>query len=168
MLRLNRIGITIFFLAAAASCLSPSTLPLLVQASDDVDDSAVENLDVAAATPEEPIEQEAEIEHVEESVTEEVAPEVIEVVSEEAEPSTEEEIDATASAVQEEITRAEGDAAALKESVNSRIAESLVKPIALAKKNAKKVAVIGVSVWGAATGIGWAMQNYGTGPIKKD
>ena len=36
------------------------------------------------------------------------------------------------------------------------------------KKNAKKVAVIGVSVWGAATGIGWAMQNYGTGPIKKD
>merc|ERR1740136_522455 len=148
----------------AASCLSPSTLPLLVQASDDVDDSAVENLDVAAATPEEPIEQEAEIEPVEESVTEEVAPEVIEVVSEEAEPSTEEGIDATASAVQEEITRAEGDAAALKESVNSRIAESLVKPIALAKK----VAVIGVSVWGAATGIGWAMQNYGTGPIKKE
>jgi len=37
------------------------------------------------------------------------------------------------------------------------------KGLAISKQNAKKIAAAGLGAWGAATGVGWAMQNFGGG-----
>jgi hypothetical protein len=37
------------------------------------------------------------------------------------------------------------------------------KGLAISKQNAKKIAAAGLGAWGAATGVGWAVQNFGGG-----
>ena len=59
----------------------------------------------------------------------------------------------------------EAAVSSLGESVSSKLISiaDRIKGLAISKQNAKKIAAAGLGAWGAATGVGWAMQNFGGG-----
>jgi len=169
---LRKISNNLLFLTTVVLCIALTSIPLQVHASD------VEDLDDAPPVAEVTVEEtiiEADVAEPEAIVeTEDTAPEeVIEqaISEEESEKETAEKKIAEEAA--EFIAAAEisahEEAAALKKSVTSRIAgvTKKLKSSALTKQNVKKTIALGAGVWGAATGVGWAMQNYGAGALKE-
>lgn len=59
----------------------------------------------------------------------------------------------------------EAAVSSLGESVSSKLISiaNRFKDLAISKQNAKKIAAAGLGAWGAATGVGWAVQNFGAG-----
>lgn len=168
MVRLRRISNNLLFLTAVVLCIALTSIPLQVHASD------VEDLDDAPPIAEVTVEGtiiEADVAEPEAIVeTEDTAPEeVTEQAISEEEPAPEKEIaEEAAEFIAAAEIAAHEEAAALKKSVTSRIAgvTKRLKSSALTKQNVKKTIALGAGVWGAATGVGWAMQNYGAGARK--
>jgi len=233
MVCLNRLQISLFFVAVVTSCLSPTSFPLLVlandvEASDDstaTDVAAAEQAKVeiefaTAKAAEEAAEKEAvekasaaevakkaaekaaikaaeeaaaaksaeeaaATDAVEEAVQAKIAADeeaaAIKAAEETAQAETNAEEASAEEARQEEDAKiaaeaetaamaasAEEEAAALKKSVTSRltVVTDKLNSVAISKKGAKKAAALGIGIWGAATGAGWAMQYLGKGPTK--
>jgi hypothetical protein len=59
----------------------------------------------------------------------------------------------------------EAAVSSLGESVSSKVTSiaNRIKGLAISKQNVKKLAAAGLGAWGAATGVGWAMQHFGGG-----
>jgi len=163
MVRSRRIRNSVFFLTFLVLYISLTSLPLGVHATD------VEDLDDAAAVAEVSMEDTI-IE------AEDVAETEATVETNTAEGGVTDEAGSEEEAIKEEATEfiaaaetaAQEEADALKKSVVSRIASvtEKLKSSVVTKQNIKKTAALGVGVWGAATGVGWAMQNFGIGPMK--
>lgn len=121
-----------------------------------VDEPEEETLDM-----DEPVKEEEPVAVVEEEVKEEepaaVVEEVVEEVEEE-EPVVVEEEEVVEAEPEETIESTE--AAEVTEETTSR---KLSIPFfsKLTKQDAKKIAAFSLGAWGAATGVGWAMQQFG-------
>jgi len=57
----------------------------------------------------------------------------------------------------------EAAVSSLGESVSSKLSiiADRIKGLTLSKQNTKKIVAFGLGAWGAVTGVGWAMQNFG-------
>lgn len=104
--------------------------------------------------------EEESVPEVVEEVEEESEPEVVEEVVEESVPEVVEEVEEEEVVETEEETIETTDAAEVTEDSPSR---KLSIPFfsKLTKQDAKKIAAFSLGAWGAATGVGWAMQQFG-------
>lgn len=135
-----------------------------------VDDEDGETLDMDAPVVEEKVEVDEKVEEEEETVV--VADEEPEVVEKEAEP----EPAVTDDAVEEDTPVAaveEDEPVPVEAEEEEKLAEIIqsedVSPNKisipfvdkLTKQDVKKIAAFGLGAWGAVTGVGWAMQQFG-------